>query len=98
MRGLMIAGLLVGLVSSAYAQPVTGPAQPMFEITLTEAQLNTIGRGLGKLLLEDAVETRDAVLKQVNEQIKAREVAAAKQRASEIDYAVNEKLKQEKPQ
>ena len=97
MRGLIVAGLMVGFASSAFAQ-VTGPAQPTFEITLTEAQLNTIGRGLGKLLLEDAVETRDAVLKQVNEQIKAREVAAAKQRAAEIDYAVNEKLKQEKPQ
>ena len=66
LRLATIAAMLIFSASFAAAQPVTGP---MFDIRLTEQQLNVVGKALGKMPGEEVFETRDAILEQVKAQI-----------------------------
>lgn len=63
MRAAIAGAVLLALCASAVAQT--------FTLTLTEAQLNLVGKALGKLPYEDVAPTINAIMQQVVEQQRA---------------------------
>lgn len=80
----MIAALLIFSATSVYAQDRT------FTITIPEAQLNYIGKLLGKQPIEDALATLQAIQAQVTAQL-------ARERDAERERIKSELSKEDKP-